>query len=205
LVVGDLLYVGGQFTIAGMNANGFAIYDLSAQQWDTSTIQPLQGNAGATVVVRSITVSSSEPNTIIIAGSFSQAGSLRCQAVCSLDANSKQWNALGSGIQGEIASVAYAGVSFAFNFFLATYFLHKLQSNEEYLIASGSIALSDNTAANVAQFTFSNTSWASVGSGSDLPGPVTAVEVNAGNASSIFAAGRLVPYIRYSQPALTWS
>jgi methanogenic corrinoid protein MtbC1 len=117
LVVGDLLYVGGQFTIAGMNANGFAIYDLSAQQWDTSTIQPLQGNAGATVVVRSITVSSSEPNTIIIAGSFSQAGSLRCQAVCSLDANSKQWNALGSGIQGEIASVAYAGVSFAFNFF----------------------------------------------------------------------------------------
>lgn len=49
--------------------------------------------------------------------------------------------------------------------------------------------MSDNTAANVAQYTFSNTSWAAIGSGS-LPGPVTAVEVDNGNASSIFAAGR---------------
>ncbi|KAJ7901690.1 cortical protein marker for cell polarity-domain-containing protein [Mycena olivaceomarginata] len=149
LVEGDLLYVGGEFTIAGIGANGFAIYDLAKQQWDTDTIQPLQGSSGATVVVRSITVSSSKANTII-------AGSLPCQAVCSLDVNSKQWNALGSGIQGEIASVAYAG------------------SNQDYLIASGSIALT----------------WASVGKGTDLPGPVTAVEVNAGNTSSIFAAGR---------------
>ncbi|KAJ7497160.1 cortical protein marker for cell polarity-domain-containing protein [Mycena latifolia] len=172
LVVGDLLYVGGQFTISGMNANGFAIYDLSAQQWDTSSIQALQGSSGSTVVVRSITRSSSKANTIIVAGSFAQAGSLRCQALCSLDTTSKQWNALGNGIQGEVASVAYAG------------------SNQEYLIAAGSIALSDNTAANVAQFTFSNTTWAPLGSGSDLPGPVTAVEVNAGNSSSIFAAGR---------------
>ncbi|KAJ7188405.1 cortical protein marker for cell polarity-domain-containing protein [Mycena filopes] len=172
LVVGDVLYVGGEFTISGMNANGFAVYNLAAQQWDTTTIQPLQGSSGATVVVRSITASSAKPDTIIIAGSFAQAGSLRCQAVCSLDVNSKQWNALGSGIQGDVASVAYAG------------------TNEDYLITAGSIALSDNTAANVAQFTFANNTWASVGSGSDLPGPVTAVEVNAGNTSSIFAAGR---------------
>ncbi|KAF7362018.1 SH3 domain-containing protein [Mycena venus] len=172
LVDGDLLYVGGEFTITGLSANGFAIYDLAKQQWDTETIQALQGTSGATVVVRSITVSSSKANTIIVAGSFAQAGSLPCQAVCSLDVNSKQWNALGSGIQGEIASVAYAG------------------SNQDYLIASGSIALSDNTAANVVQFAFANRTWASIGKGSDLPGPVTAVEVNAGNTSSIFAAGR---------------
>ncbi|KAF8210076.1 cortical protein marker for cell polarity-domain-containing protein [Mycena galopus ATCC 62051] len=170
LVQGDLLYVGGEFTIAGLSANGFAIYDLSTQQWDTETIQSLQGSSGAAVVVRSITVSTAKTNTIIVAGSFSQAGSLPCQAVCSLDVTSKQWNALGSGIHGEIASVAYAGVN--------------------YLIASGSIALSGNTAANVAQFTFANRSWTSVGEGSDIPGPVTAVAVNDGNVSSIFAAGR---------------
>ncbi|KAJ7733100.1 cortical protein marker for cell polarity-domain-containing protein [Mycena olivaceomarginata] len=157
LVEGDLLYVGGEFTIAGIGANAMG---------QTDTIQPLQGSSGATVVVRSITVSSSKANTIIVAGSFAQAGSLP------LDVNSKQWNALGSGIQGEIASVAYAG------------------SNQDYLIASGSIALSDNTAANVVQFAFANRTWASVGKGTDLPGPVTAVEVNAGNTSSIFAAGR---------------
>ncbi|KAJ6499441.1 cortical protein marker for cell polarity-domain-containing protein [Mycena sanguinolenta] len=172
LVDGDFLYVGGEFTMAGMSANGFAIYDLSKQQWDTETIQPLQGASGAAVVVRSITVSSAKANTIIVAGSFSQAGSLPCQAVCSLDVTSKQWNALGSGIQGEVASVAYAG------------------SNQDFLIASGSIALSDNTAANVVQYAFANTTWVSVGKGSDIPGPVTAVEVNAGNVSSIFVAGR---------------
>ncbi|KAJ7078937.1 cortical protein marker for cell polarity-domain-containing protein [Mycena belliarum] len=172
LVVGNLLYVGGEFTISGVNANGFAIYDLSAQQWDTSSVQPLQGSSGSTVVVRSITRSSSKANTIIVAGSFAQAGSLRCQALCTLDTTSKQWNALGNGIQGEVASVAYAG------------------SNQEHLIAAGSIALSDNTAANVAQFTFSNATWAPLGSSSDIPGPVTAVEVNAGNTSSIFVAGR---------------
>ncbi|KAK7057316.1 SH3 domain-containing protein [Favolaschia claudopus] len=172
LVERDTLYVGGEFTITGMNANGFAIYDLAKQQWDTETIQALQGAAGAPVVVRSITVSSSKANTVIVAGSFSQAGSLPCQAVCTLDLNSKQWNALGSGIRGEISSVAYAG------------------NNQDSLIASGSIALSDNTAANVVQFAFANNTWASVGKGSDIPGPVTAVEVNAGNASSIFAAGR---------------
>ncbi|KAJ7262315.1 cortical protein marker for cell polarity-domain-containing protein [Mycena haematopus] len=172
LVEGDFLYVGGEFTVAGSNANGFAIYDLSKEQWDTETIQPLQGGSGVAVVVRSITVSSAKANTVIIAGSFSQAGSLPCQAVCSLDVTSKQWNAFGSGIQGEVASVAYAG------------------SNQDYLIASGSIALSDNTPANVVQFAFANSTWASVGKGSDLPGPVTAVEVNAGNTSSIFVAGR---------------
>ncbi|KAF7376020.1 SH3 domain-containing protein [Mycena sanguinolenta] len=172
LVDGDFLYVGGEFTIAGMNANGFAIYDLSKQQWDTETIQPLQGASGAAVVVRSITVSTAKANTVIVAGTFAQAGSLPCQAVCSLDVTSKQWNALGSGIQGEVASVAYAG------------------SNQDFLIASGSIALSDNTAANVVQFAFANDTWVSVGKGSDIPGPVTAVEVNAGNVSSIFVAGR---------------
>ncbi|KAJ7209519.1 cortical protein marker for cell polarity-domain-containing protein [Mycena pura] len=171
LIMSDLLYVGGEFTISGLNANGFAVYDLSAQQWDMNSIQPLQGSSGS-IVVRSITSSSSKANTVIVAGSFSQAGTLRCQAICSLDVTSKQWNVLGNGIQGEVASVAYAG------------------SNQEYLIASGSIALSDNTAANVAQFTFSNATWAAVGSGSELSGPVTAVEVNAGNVSSVFAAGR---------------
>jgi hypothetical protein len=64
------------------------------------------------------------------------------------------------------------------------------QNNQEIFIAAGSIALSDNTAANVAQFVFANNSWTAIGSGSDLPGPVTAVEVNNGNVSSIFAAGK---------------
>lgn len=112
LVDGDQLYVGGQFTLEGTTANGLAIYDLSSQQWDVSGLQPLQASSGSTVVVRSISVSASDSNTIIIAGSFSQAGSLPCQAICSFDKTLKQWNRLGNGIQGEVSAVSYAGVSY---------------------------------------------------------------------------------------------
>jgi hypothetical protein len=64
------------------------------------------------------------------------------------------------------------------------------QNNQEVLIAAGSITLSSGSTANVAQYDFANATWAAVGDGSEIPGPVTAVEVNNGNFSSIFAAGR---------------
>lgn len=41
-VSNDTLFVGGQFTLSGTQANGLAIYDLPQQQWDTS-FQALQG------------------------------------------------------------------------------------------------------------------------------------------------------------------
>ncbi|KAK0455134.1 cortical protein marker for cell polarity-domain-containing protein [Armillaria borealis] len=172
LVDGDTLFIGGQFSIPGTSVNGFAIYNLANQEWDNTGLQGFQPSSGSTVTVYSITTSSSKDNTIIVAGSFAQAGSLPCQGICSIDTTSKQWNALGQGIQGEVSSVSYAG------------------DNEELLVTAGSIALSDNTEANVAQFSFSNSSWASVGSGADIPGPVTALEVNSANSSSIFAAGK---------------
>jgi hypothetical protein len=172
LVVGDTLYVGGQFTITDLNVNGFAIYDLAEQQWDVSGVQALQPSSRSSVVVRSITTSTSKANTVIVAGTFAQAGSLTCEAICSLDTSSNQWNSLGSGIHGEVSTVVYAG------------------SNQDTLVASGSITLSDSTEANVAQLALANMTWAAVGSGSDIPGPVTALEVNDANASSIFAAGK---------------
>jgi hypothetical protein len=92
--------------------NGFAVYLLFKQQWDTRGIQVLQAGSGSTVVVRSITSSSAKANTFIVACSFAQAGSLRCQSICSRDTKSMQWNTLGDGLQGEVASVDYAGVSY---------------------------------------------------------------------------------------------
>ncbi|KAF5389471.1 hypothetical protein D9757_004296 [Collybiopsis confluens] len=172
LVVENILYIGGQFTVSGLDVNGFAVYDLSKQEYDVSKVPALQASSGSAVVVRSISTSASKANTIIVAGTFSQAGSLTCKAICSLDTTSNQWSSLGSGINGEVSTVVYAG------------------SNQDTLIASGSIALSDSSAANVAQFTFANLSWSAVGSSSDIPGPVTALEVNNANASSIFAAGK---------------
>lgn len=114
LVDGNLLWVGGEFTIQGASLSGLAVYDLSKKTWDLNGLQSLQANSGSTVVVRSITKSSSKPNLIIVAGSFAQAGSLRCQSICSFDTQAKQWVTLSNGIQGEVASVAYAGVCISF-------------------------------------------------------------------------------------------
>jgi hypothetical protein len=110
LVDGDTLYIGGQFTLEGTDVNGLAIYNLATQQWDVSGLQPLQTSSESPVVVRSLTKTSFKPNAIIVAGSFAQAGSLNCQSICSQDSSSKQWSALGNGIKGDVASVAYAGV-----------------------------------------------------------------------------------------------
>lgn len=162
------LYVGGEFNLS--SANGFAVYDLGTQEWLTS-IQPLQAASG-TPIVRSISNSAYKPNAVIIAGSFSQVGTVTCQAICLLDTQLNQWSVLGGGIQGDISSVSYAG------------------SNEEFLVAGGVITLPNGTTTSVAQYSFSNATWTAVGNPTDIPGPVTALEVNDGNSSSIFAAGR---------------
>jgi hypothetical protein len=89
------------------------------------------------------------------------------------DTGTTQWTTLGNGIRGEVTTVAYAG------------------GKQEVLVASGSMTLPDDTVAtNVLKYTFSNSTWSAIGSGGDLPGPVTALEVNSGNENSIFAAGK---------------
>ncbi|KAG6891721.1 hypothetical protein C0992_006141 [Termitomyces sp. T32_za158] len=171
LVDGNLLYIGGEFTIPGTDTNGLAIFDLSTQEWDTS-VPALRGSTNLPVIVRSVSKSSSREHTIIVAGTFSQAGALHCQSVCAYDTSNRQWNILGSGIRGEVASIAYGG------------------ENQDILVASGSIALSDDTVSNVVGYSFSNNTWAALGTVEELPGPVSAIEVNNGNVSSVFAAGR---------------
>lgn len=65
-----------------------------------------------------------------------------------------------------------------------------VQEKRDTIVIAGSLALADGTAANVAEFTVANKTWAAVGISNQLPGPVTAMEVNDGNLSSIFAAGQ---------------
>ena len=110
LVNGDTLYVGGEFTIPNSNLNGFAIYDLAGEKWVNDGLQPLVTSSG-TVSVKSLRLSQAKSDTLIVAGSFENAGSLSCKTICSLDITSKQWNTLGSGLGGgQITTVVLAGV-----------------------------------------------------------------------------------------------
>ncbi|KAH8083815.1 cortical protein marker for cell polarity-domain-containing protein [Cristinia sonorae] len=171
-VQGDELFIGGTLTVQGTTFNGFALYNFAQQAWDTTGVQALQGGSGAPVIVRSITTSPSQSNIIIVAGSFAQAGDQPCQSICSFNTQTKQWSALGNGIKGDVASVAYGG------------------NTRDVIVVSGSIALADGTLVTVAQYAVANSTWSNVGDSDTLPGPVTALEVNDGNLNSIFAAGR---------------
>lgn len=129
LVTGNTLAVGGDFTVPGVSGQGLALYDLQHEQWLSYPNQPLQGKveqppigaigylvpplsaaSGGSVTVRSISTSASVPNSLIVAGTFTSAGSLSCEAICAWDDSSKQWQPLGDGVHGQIASVDYAGV-----------------------------------------------------------------------------------------------
>ena len=110
LVHGDTLYVGGQFTIQGSDLNGFAIYDLAGGRWASDGLQPLVASSGA-VVVRSLSLSEARSDTLVVAGTFENAGSFPCRAICALNINSKQWTTLGSGLGGgQVSTVVLAGV-----------------------------------------------------------------------------------------------
>lgn len=65
-----------------------------------------------------------------------------------------------------------------------------VQDSRDLIVVAGSLALADGTGANVAEFSIANSTWSAVGSVNELPGPVTAMEVNDGNSSSVFAAGK---------------
>lgn len=109
LVSGTSLYIGGEFSVSGSGVSGLAIVDLTTGQLDMSGLQPLQSTSGP-VILRSLTSSTSQSNAIFAAGTFNSAGGVNCEGICRLDTNSKQWSQLGSGINGEITSVSYAGV-----------------------------------------------------------------------------------------------
>lgn len=64
------------------------------------------------------------------------------------------------------------------------------QDNQDSLIVSGAFLFPDNSLGNVAIFSFGNNTWTRLGKDGDLPGPVTATEVNDGNSSSIFVTGK---------------
>ncbi len=60
-------------------------------------------------VVRSLSTLA-DGSSLIVAGSFTSAGSTQCSGICKFDVNSLSWSALGSGTTGDVDSIAYAGV-----------------------------------------------------------------------------------------------
>ena len=197
-VVGDRAYIGGEFTSnetrTGSDDEGLAVYDLKTRSWDSNTVPGLTGESlasfeswravvltlslfafaastGSNVSVNVIAPRGTS-STLIVAGSFAQAGALTCSSICAWDTTGSQWSALGNGLSGEVRAIDFAGAS------------------SDVMFVAGSFNLPSSTASTfVAKYTFSNSSWSALGDASAVPGPATAIVVDNKNASNIFVAG----------------
>lgn len=109
------LYMGGQFTdpVKG-NMSSIIIYDLVNKTF--TGVPELHTSDKSPAKVNMIQYSPQDGN-MVVAGNFSQAGSLACQSVCALDTAAHQWNAIGDGVSiaGEAMDFTFTAVSH-FNF-----------------------------------------------------------------------------------------
>lgn len=166
IVDNNVLYAGGD--------GGLVRFDLVNNRWLT-TGQSLTASSGKNLTVTAI---AHKPDTtqIVVAGVFSAAGMLPCENVCSWDTSSQTWTPLGGGVQGEIATIDYAG------------------SKASNLIAAGSLTINGVRTA-LASWDFNGgQAWTALGSigraSGQALGPATAASVDDLNANAIFVAGR---------------
>lgn len=167
LVDRNTLYVGGD--------GGMQVFDLPSSTWQNDTA-PLTASDGK---VLSVTAINHRPDstTIIVAGTFDDAGSLPCSNLCQWDSQTLRWTNLGTGIDGQVAALDFAG------------------NKANTLIVAGSMTM-NGAEASLAGWQFDNEqpTWIPYGvvgpSNGMVPGPATAMAVDDLNNNAIFVAGR---------------
>ncbi|KAI9720471.1 MAG: hypothetical protein M1812_002977 [Candelaria pacifica] len=166
-VQGDTLYAGGTVTgsVQGANINGLILYDLKRANY-----VPTQPPAfmGRNVAVNSI---ATRPNTadVYVGGDFESAGSLSCPSVCNFRTSTSQWNRVGTGLVGSVASLTWSGAS--------------------TLIAGGNLTLSGNDTS-MATYDTKTDTWSALTGAEAIPGPVTALAPANDAASQFWVAGK---------------
>jgi hypothetical protein len=69
---------------------------------------------GATVLSVSDIDHRPDSSTMIVAGTFDNAGSLPCANICAWDTQTRRWSQLGAGVRdGQISAIDFGGVSAA--------------------------------------------------------------------------------------------
>ncbi|KAJ9104438.1 hypothetical protein QFC21_001933 [Naganishia friedmannii] len=169
------LFVGGD--------KGFGWVDMTAQgkagDWKSvpALANGVNGNTslGAVYAIghRGSSSGKTSNEQVIVAGAFTTAGSLGCVGVCSWDPQQNRWSTLGDGLRSGVVSSLQVG-----------------GQNAENLLVAGSFVLSDGMSAAVAIYSFTNTSWITLGTADALPGSVRAVTMDNGNTGSVWAAGQ---------------
>ncbi|KAE9381733.1 hypothetical protein N431DRAFT_12408 [Stipitochalara longipes BDJ] len=158
---GDTLYAGGILTgtVNGASANGLISFNLITSTFDT---QP-PALAGGDVHAISVRPSSAD---VYVAGSFSEAGSLSCPAVCVFSAS--QWDRPGSSLGGVANAMVWG--------------------SQNILVVGGALSVNGaNTS--LATYNVKAQNWTAVVGATAIPGPVTALAAATSDASQVWVAG----------------
>lgn len=145
-VNGDLLFAGGNSTITSLVV--FSLKNKTLIQ--TPNVQPIDSLSGTSV---DAIVFIPQENVVIVGGTFSSIDMVSCSSLCSLDIESHQWSALGSGFEGSVLDFQYIN---------------------ETLVVAGNITL-NKSPVSVAEYNFTSNTWSSLGDKNDLPGPSQAL------------------------------
>ncbi|ANB13485.1 Rax2p [Sugiyamaella lignohabitans] len=167
LIADDVLYIGGSISgsMGGGTVGGLVFYDLKNNTYASPQPPPLTGDQA---IVTSLNI---RPNSeqLVVMGSFTQAGSLQCEAFCIYDLAATRWTNPPSGLTGIISSSVFIG--------------------NDLIFFAGAFQL-NNTDVYFSQYDFS-TSTFSVNTPLQrgVPGPVNSFVLNGVGAESIFASG----------------
>ena len=110
-VMGNAIYVGGNFTFAGnVAANRVAKFDTTTNTW--SALSEGGGNGVNNGSVKALAVSG---NSLFVGGDFTLAGAVGANQVAKFDTTTNTWSALtqgdGNGVSGTVNALAVIGNS----------------------------------------------------------------------------------------------
>jgi hypothetical protein len=146
-VVGDEVYVGGDFTSAGgVSANRVARFNTQTNTWSTLGTGSQNGVSGVGVGALAVV-----GNEVYVGGGFTSAGGVSANRVARFNTQTNTWSTLGTGSSN--------GVNGPFVFALA------VVGNE--VVVGGSFTSAGGVSANnVARFNTLTNTWSSLGTGS---------------------------------------
>jgi hypothetical protein len=144
-VVGDEVYVGGDFTSAGgVSANRVARFNTQTNTWSTLGTGSSNGVSGDVFALAVV------GNEVVVGGSFTSAGGVSANNVARFNTQTNTWSTLGTGssngVNGEVRALAVVG-------------------NEVFV--GGFFTSAGGVSANrVARFNTQTNTWSTLGTGS---------------------------------------
>ena len=162
----DTLFAGGSLTgiVNGGNVNGLISFNMVTSTFDT---QP-PALSGSAVAVNAISPRPGNSGDVYVGGSFSNAGSLDCPAVCVFGTSVSQWNRPGQNLQGIANAMTWASTN--------------------SLIVGGSLTVS-GVNISLATYDAKAQTWAAAVGANVIPGPVTALAAANSDSSELWVSG----------------